>query len=378
MNKIVGIFSKKFSISEQNYTTYEKEAFSILLALQHFKPIIYNSKIVIFTDNKNNIYNGELTKRMARWKMLMEEFDYELNCIKGGKNCEADLLSRNLAINTITTHQTFREENKKTHPESNQILSTYKHQEEQHTAYSTLRDLHHRLGHPGHYILVKTLSNYINVQKYNKTIKEICLNCITCNQEKIFTQKYCHTNWATKISKVRETLCIDIKGPVKTSHYITTKNSTYFYILLMTDWFSRYTEIKIIHDTTSKTIINALNQKWITKHGTPSKILTDNGRQFISTAFETFCRDNKIKHILTGEYNPSGNAIVERRNLEVGLILRVNRGSTLKQLESNIWNRLNLCYNRILTKSPAEVFLKSSIFENLRHRNKVNLRHLKA
>ncbi|KAG0436847.1 Retrovirus-related Pol polyprotein from transposon 17.6 [Dictyocoela muelleri] len=364
-NNIVGIFSKKFSKSEYNYTVYEKEAFAILLALQHFKPLIYNSKIIIFTDNKNNIYNGDLNKRMTRWKMLMEEFDYELNYIKGDKNFEADLLSRNLSVNTITTKKAS-------------LTAQKTHEKQLNTIYNTLLTLHEKLGHPGHYTLSKTLSNYINTKKYNKLIKEICSNCIKCNQEKIFTNKYCHTNWTTEIPEIRETLCIDIKGPIKTSHYNTTVKNSYFHILLMTDWFSRYTEIKIIYDATSATITTALKQKWFSLYGTPSRILTDNGRQFISTTFENFINDNKIQHIFSGAYNPSGNSIVERRNLEVGLILRLLRGSTFKQLEDAIWNRLNLCYNRILTKTPFEVFFKASIFKDKQPINDIKVEHIKS
>ncbi|KAG0435924.1 Retrovirus-related Pol polyprotein from transposon opus, partial [Dictyocoela muelleri] len=378
-NKIVGIFSKKFSKSEYNYTIYEKEAFAILLALQHFKPLIYNSKIFIYTDNKNNIYSGDLSKRMTRWKMLMEEFEYELNYIKGDSNREADLLSRNFLINTITTKKISKQTNKTPFPIREISLKTQHCREKQNnTAYTTLLNLHEELGHPGHYTLSKTLSNYINTKKYNKLIKEICINCLKCNQEKTFTKKYCHTNWTTEIPELRETLCIDIKGPIKTSHYSTTAKNTYFYILLMTDWLSRYTEIKIIYETTSATIINALKQKWFSIYGTPSKILTDNGRQFISTTFEKFILDNKIHHIFSGVYNPSGNSIVERRNLEVGLILRLNRGSTLRKVEDAIWNRLNLCYNRILRKTPAEVFFKAAIFEDKQPINEINNENLKT
>ncbi|KAG0438210.1 hypothetical protein DMUE_3232, partial [Dictyocoela muelleri] len=48
------------------------------------------------------------------------------------------------------------------------------------------------------------------------------------------------------------------------------------------------------------------------------------------------------------------------------------------QLEEDIWNRLNLCYNRIITKSPAEVFFNASFFENMRPRNEINNKHLKS
>ncbi|KAG0420194.1 hypothetical protein EQH57_0261 [Dictyocoela roeselum] len=145
----------------------------------------------------------------------------------------------------------------------------------------------------------------------------------------------------------------------------------------MTDWLTRYTEIKILFDTTSKTIISAITKKWTEIHGIPKFILSDNGRQFISVNFEKFCRENGIKHIFSGEYNPTGNSIVERRNLEIGFMLRIQRGNTLTQLKRAIWNRLNLCHNRVLEQSPVEIFLGRSIFENVSYKKSPDIDKLK-
>lgn len=75
-NKVVGLYSSKLSKSELNYTVIEKETLAIIKALNHFKPIIFNSSIKLHTDNANLIFNGELTKRLQRWKLMLEEYDY--------------------------------------------------------------------------------------------------------------------------------------------------------------------------------------------------------------------------------------------------------------------------------------------------------------
>ncbi|KAG0434520.1 Retrovirus-related Pol polyprotein from transposon gypsy, partial [Dictyocoela muelleri] len=63
-DKLIGIFSSKFSGPEENYSVVEKEVLAIIKSLKHFKSLIYNSKIYILTDNKNLTFNGELTKRI--------------------------------------------------------------------------------------------------------------------------------------------------------------------------------------------------------------------------------------------------------------------------------------------------------------------------
>ncbi|KAG0441617.1 Retrovirus-related Pol polyprotein from transposon 17.6 [Dictyocoela muelleri] len=102
--KIVGLYSKKYSRQEANYTTIEKEFLAIINSLEHFKPLIFNSKVIIETDNKNLTFNGDITKRVQRWKLLMEEYDYCLRHIEGIKNSDADALSRYLFLATPETY----------------------------------------------------------------------------------------------------------------------------------------------------------------------------------------------------------------------------------------------------------------------------------
>jgi hypothetical protein len=55
-NNLVGIYSSKLIPSERNYTVCEKEMLAIIKGITHFKNIIYNSKINVKTDNRNNTF----------------------------------------------------------------------------------------------------------------------------------------------------------------------------------------------------------------------------------------------------------------------------------------------------------------------------------
>ncbi|KAG0440594.1 Retrovirus-related Pol polyprotein from transposon [Dictyocoela muelleri] len=65
-NKQIGFYSFKFTESEANYTITEKVTLAILKSLYHFKPIIFNNKIIFHTDNKNLIPDKPLTSRRQR------------------------------------------------------------------------------------------------------------------------------------------------------------------------------------------------------------------------------------------------------------------------------------------------------------------------
>ncbi|KAG0440500.1 Transposon Tf2-6 polyprotein [Dictyocoela muelleri] len=98
-NKLIEYYSKKYSSSEVNYNVIEKEVLAILKSLQHFKQIIFNTKVHIYTDNANLLFHGDISRRINRWKLIMEEFNYELHHISGTKNEHADFLSRAFLIN---------------------------------------------------------------------------------------------------------------------------------------------------------------------------------------------------------------------------------------------------------------------------------------
>ncbi|KRH94855.1 pol polyprotein, partial [Pseudoloma neurophilia] len=77
-NGIVAYYSKKFSDIESRYTTTEKEALAALKAIEKWQDMVSGSKIIIYTDSKNNLSkNGNLSKRIERWKALLSDYDIE-------------------------------------------------------------------------------------------------------------------------------------------------------------------------------------------------------------------------------------------------------------------------------------------------------------
>ncbi|KAF9761098.1 Retrovirus-related Pol polyprotein from transposon 17.6 [Nosema granulosis] len=98
-NNLIGLYSYKLTQTQQRYTVMEKELLAIIKALQHFKNIIFNSQILIKTDNANITFLKDSTNsRVQRWRLLLEEFDYTLEHIKGTTNTAADHFSRCLIV----------------------------------------------------------------------------------------------------------------------------------------------------------------------------------------------------------------------------------------------------------------------------------------
>ena len=95
--------SRSLIKAERNYSVQEKEALAIVFGVKKFRKSILGSrfKIRCLTDHKSLecLTNAnELAGRMARWAMIMSEYNYSVEYIKGATNTAADALSRLIAM----------------------------------------------------------------------------------------------------------------------------------------------------------------------------------------------------------------------------------------------------------------------------------------
>ncbi|KAG0435946.1 Transposon Tf2-9 polyprotein [Dictyocoela muelleri] len=252
-DEIVGLYSHKFSPAEERYTSMEKEAFGILKSMEFFKPYVIGSKIVIYTDNRNLLFNTDLSKRVQRWKLLLEEFNYELKRIKGKNNKIADMLSRiatlnsNLKDNYWTTNKNLIELNCKDIvsaknnfqfplDKQNRLILPEK------SKFYIIKKLHHDLSHPGSKRMYLTICKFVTSKNLKKEIEYITRSCHECQINKEYKEKISlHTRFIYSNNPF-EFISSDIFGPIKTKHFITTFKNEFFYILTFTDICTRFTK----------------------------------------------------------------------------------------------------------------------------------------
>ena len=98
---------------------------------------------------------------------------------------------------------------------------------------------------------------------------------------------------------------IDLFGPLKTTS--TGKK----YILVATDAFSKYAEIKAIDDKTASNVARVFFEQWICRYGVPLEVTSDNGREFCNNLTSELFKLLQIKHKHTTPYHPAANAAVE-------------------------------------------------------------------
>lgn len=89
--------SRTLNKAESNYSTTERELLAIVWAVKHFRPYLYGKRFKITSDHKplTWLFNvKDPGSRLIRWRLKLEEYDYEISYVKGCSNQQADCLSR--------------------------------------------------------------------------------------------------------------------------------------------------------------------------------------------------------------------------------------------------------------------------------------------
>uniref|UniRef100_A0A8C2DFQ8 Integrase catalytic domain-containing protein n=1 Tax=Cyprinus carpio TaxID=7962 RepID=A0A8C2DFQ8_CYPCA len=81
--------------------------------------------------------------------------------------------------------------------------------------------------------------------------------------------------------------------------------------LVVSDYHLRYLKILLLQSTTSEHVIQRLKALFA-RFGIPEQIVSDNGPQFTSEAWRSFCDMYDTQHITSSPHNPLGNGHTEQ------------------------------------------------------------------
>ncbi|GFW51408.1 retrovirus-related Pol polyprotein from transposon 17.6 [Trichonephila clavipes] len=95
---------------------------------------------------------------------------------------------------------------------------------------------------------------------------------------------------------------LDLLGP-----YPTSRPERYRFLLVITDHFTKWSELIPLQKASAHAISSALFENYISRYGSPISLISDNGPQFISEVFEHLNHRLDIKHMKTVTYRPQAN-----------------------------------------------------------------------
>ncbi|GFU61858.1 transposon Tf2-9 polyprotein [Trichonephila clavipes] len=346
--------------AERNYTVTEPECLAVIWALNKFKTYFVSLTVKVITDHValTKLTNGKnLSSRMIRWALKLSEFNIEGEHRPGVQNVVADVLSRNpvgnmdgsqiscaalraLALNS--REQLIREQTEDPelghiyryleNPDDGSVNATTCEGWSQdfklidgllfYAKYSTtlgelrvyiprsLREAimkeFHDLPLAGHlgkrktYLKLRDTCYFPYMRKY---IFEYVSTCDRC-------QKFNYKNAlpAGRLIPIVSNYPNEIVTLGLLGSYPASRPERYRFLLVITDHFTKWSELIPLRITSAQAIANALFENYISRYGAPISLISDNGPQFISEVFEHLSHRLDIKHEngniqATGEFN---------------------------------------------------------------------------
>lgn len=89
--------SRTLTDTEKRYSTIERELLAVIWAVKHFRPYLYGHKFDIYTDHKPLKWLYQLKEpnsKLARWRLYLQAYDFNIIHKSGKQNANADALSR--------------------------------------------------------------------------------------------------------------------------------------------------------------------------------------------------------------------------------------------------------------------------------------------
>ena len=108
----IAYFSTSFTNTQRKWAPVTKEAFALVLAVQHWHVYLSGTEFVLRSGHNPLVHlrqQKDPRGKFGRWIAELEEYNYTVEYIRGKDNVKADLLSRNPAANLNQPPSTFEE-----------------------------------------------------------------------------------------------------------------------------------------------------------------------------------------------------------------------------------------------------------------------------
>jgi len=161
--------------AEKNYPTIEKGLLAIVWSCKYFGQYLYGRKCTIVTDHRPLTWIFSFkdpSSRLLRWRLKLEEYEYEVKYKKGSSNTNADALSRIHVTEDFTDRQDV-----KTEPNEEEKLAFF-------------REMHDRpLGHLGMIRTYDRMKLFTSWPGMKQELEEYIKRCDICQRDKIAQNK---------------------------------------------------------------------------------------------------------------------------------------------------------------------------------------------
>lgn len=401
---VICYLSRTLTKCEQKYTVTELECLSVLWSVEKLRCYIEGTFFTVITDHHSLIWLNNLRNpqgRLGRWALRLQQYNFQIIHRPGKFNIIPDFLSR--AVPEISTI------NLQTHDYEpwykNMILKIrsnplkypnfrvsdsdelYKHLGKDYSdtdgwklvlpkskRNDILKKYHDEPTTGGHLGIFKTYHRILS--KYfwpgmKTDISKYVNKCKICSEQKP-EQKLKAGLMGNKpnVERCWQYIATDLIGPLPRS----TKG--YQYILVICDYFSKFTLLFPLRKATASSIIKIMEEQVFLLFGVPEYLKCDNGVQFKSKEFNTLLKTYNVKLLLNPLYHPEPN-FTERANRVIKTMISSYVGLNHKKWDMCL-SQLACAYrtakSEVTEKSPyfinfgSEMIVDGTEYEQIRNK----------
>jgi len=404
--KPVSYASRTLSSAERNYATVEKEGLALVYAVKKFHQFLFGNKFTMYTDHKpllglfaeSSALPTRAASRVLRWALLLSAYNYELRYREGGRNGNADALSR-LPLDARTgefseklvsvammemVRSPVTETEVRSCTQTDPVLAIVlqrileggldREEAEQFKPYRrkvseltteggcvlwgarvviptglrsrVLEELHDV--HPGIVRMKALARSYVWWPGVDQDIEDAVRHCQVCQVNQSKPVAATAHPWEFP-SRPWERLHIDHAGPMNGNTF-----------LVVVDSHSKWPEVERVQSTDAKTTCAVLRKLFAT-HGIPRTVVSDNGAGFASAELQQFLARNGVKHVFSAPYHPSSNGQAERYVRIFKEMLRTLKEGDVDTKLSRLLFRYRLTPQTTTGRSPAELLMNRQL-----------------
>ena len=330
----LGFFSGKFKENQREWSVFDKELHAIYAAVEHFEYMIEGRELTLFTDHKPLVKMFTMKKRSklerrSRYIEYISQFTTKIHHISGVANIIADMLSCpevdsvSILVNEDKIAAAQKDDVEiqdalksglrdheikaiRIRKELNMICSVFKGKNRplipKELRFPLFKQVHGH-AHLGWKKMLITMRTRYFWTDMTKDIRNWCKTCLPCQKGKITR----HTK--SEIGTFPDT---DRFEHVHIDLVVMKLSRNFRYVCSMIDRATGWLEAVPLENMTAETVVKAFYETWITRYGSPLKLTSDRGSQFISALFTELFELTGTDHIKTTSYHPQANGKIER------------------------------------------------------------------
>ena len=397
---VIAYASSTLDDTQKRWSTYDRELYAIVWSIRHFKHYLRDVPFTIYTDHKPLVGLRKLpvdNERRTRWALDIDPLDWTIAHRAGKKHANADAMSRIPSVNAITNDSepldihlnhlkdcldigeeqrkdplisqalTWVLENKP--PSLHAVKESFLRKLLRMFEHLTIKDgvLYRRLPN-GHLRVVvppslqphvlnrlhsTPIGGHLSATRAIKKAKQVCYwpymerdlriysrSCAACQsrrspvpQNKAPLKPVTSTRPFHRVAADLALMPLSSKGNQ--------------HLLVVTDYYTKYINLYALPDKRAETVAQHLFDNYISQHGVPEILHSDQGKEFEAQVVHQLCDLLGIRKTHTTSYHPQGDGQTERanRSLKEQLARDLISASAEPYLWDSLLGSVALCYN---------------------------------